>query len=201
MKGLGAGAARQGLAAGARCLGPLAAGLLLLLPLPGCVGDGRSSRFDLAATPDALTVPAGGSGHVILTAARARGLQGPITVDLVEVPFGVTGRATFPAAAGSARVVIGVASEVAPQTFHAAFVARSGGLAQRIPFTLVVAPPLPKGELSPDRLQASGGHQTGPGFENHALLGEPNAILTSQDAGAFSQVRSGFHPAASPTQP
>jgi hypothetical protein len=92
-----------------------------------------------------------------------------------------------------------VASGVAAQTLNALNVTgTAGSLVHTTAWTLTVAPPLPLGELSPDRVQAIGGPQQGGVLVNTALGQEPAKATTAKDASGQMEVRHGFNPSATP---
>lgn len=182
-----------------------ALGMLVLLVL-GChdngngkVTRGPSSVLSLSASPPGLSIPAGGGGFATITVSRiGEDVSGPVHLTLEGAPIGVIGDGVIAANAQTGPLAIRVAANVTPQTLDTLTV--KGAVGSRTctaVFRLVITPPLPVGQLSPDLVQASGGTQRGGAYENAAVAQEPAMATTASDS-TTQEVRHGFKPAASP---
>lgn len=176
-------------------------GLPLAMGLFGCHGsraaDGvrPAPGFNLAVAPASMSIPAGGSGVVVVTVSRFNGFADPVTLRLSGGPPGLSAGATVLAGVSSASMVILVGAELAPQSLNGLSVTgQAGPLSNSTPLALTVVPALPLGSLSPDRVQASGGPQSAMGIQNHALVQEPIPATAAQDASGSTRVRHGFSP-------
>ena len=105
------------------------------------------------------------------------------------------GSGSVPTGAQTAQLALLVGREVAPQTLEALKVKGSAGSqSQSASFRLVVAAPLPIGQVRPDLVQASGGVQRAGTLENAGMASEPVRAGTARDAGGLLEVRHGFLP-------
>lgn len=182
--------------------GSLVAGLLL--SLLACFGGSRqassaSGVFRAQVSPGSLSVPAGGSGQVSVTAARALphvpSLQGPLTLTLDQAPAGVTGSGSIPADRSTGTLSLWVDPSVAPQVLQGLRVkVAAAGQATMAAFDLTIAPALPPGQLRPDLVQASGQAQQGGAYANVPVVQEPVAATPAADAAQVQTLRHGFHP-------
>lgn len=177
-------------------------GGLLLLALCACHGSSSSTSspepapsFSLTVTPAALSLPAGGGGYATVTVARTGGFGETIALALEGAPAGVLGSGSVPTGAQTAQLALLVGREVAPQTLEALKVKGSAGSqSQSASFRLVIAAPLPIGQVRPDLVQASGGVQRAGTLENAGMASEPVRAGTARDAGGLLEVRHGFLP-------
>ena len=177
----------------------------LLLPLTACMGGNRESTFTTGAfqvqvNPTSLSIPAGGSGYLTVTATRplphALDYQGPLALSLVGAPAGVQAIGTLAPDQSSATLTLWVDGSVAPRTIpNLQVMASGGGASAEVSFALTVAPPLPPGQLRADLVQASGGLQQGGTLANTPVALEPVAATTASDAAQVEAVRHGFFPA------
>ena len=171
-----------------------------LLLLCACHG-GRSSSvppapsFTVSVSPTALSIPAGGGGFATVTIARHNGFAEAVTLSLDGAPAGVLGSGTVTATAQTAQLALLVAREVAPQSLDTLRVKGTAGtLTQSGTFKLVIAAPLPPGQISADLVQASGGVQRAGAIENTGMVQEPVKAGTAKDASGTVEVRHGFNP-------
>ena len=176
-----------------------------LILLFGCHGGGGGGTttptpsFTLSVSPASLSIPSGGGGRATGTVTRIGGFSDAVVLSLIGTPSGVLGSGTVAAGAQTGLLSVTVASGVAPQTLNNLNVkGTAGSLLQTAAFNLTVAPPLPVGELSPDRVQAIGGLQQGGGMTNVVLGMEPMKAATAKDASGQTEVRHDFNPNAIP---
>lgn len=172
---------------------------LLVLGLCGCHGSSSnpapSPTFSLAVAPAALSIPAGGGGYATVTVTRTGGFGESIALALEGAPVGLQGSGSVPAGAQTAQLALLIGREVAPQTLEALKAKGSAGTqSQTAAFKLVIAAPLPLGQIRPDLVQASGGAQRAGTLENTGLASEPVRAGTAKDASGVLEVRHGFIP-------
>ena len=75
----------------------------------------RIERFDLKVEPAALRIPQGGKAKVKITATRKAGYQGPIALELRDLPANVTApKTTIDMGQNSSEVEISVPANAAP---------------------------------------------------------------------------------------
>lgn len=170
-----------------------------LLILAGACHSSHSSApapsFSLSVSPAALSIPAGGGGFVTVTVARTGGFSDAVTLSLDGAPAGVVGSGTLAATSQTAQLALLVAREVAPQSLETLRVkGTAGALTQTGTFKLVIAAPLPPGQISADLVQASGGVQRAGTLENTGMAQEPVKAGTAKDAAGTVEVRHGFQP-------
>lgn len=158
-------------------------------------GSAPVPSFTMSVSPAAVGIPAGGGGFVTVTIARTGGFADAVNLSLEGAPVGVLGNGTVAASAQTAQLSLLVAREVAPQSLEALRVKGSSGpLTQTGTFKLVIAAPLPPGQISADFVQASGGAQRAGPMENTGLAQEPVKAGTARDASGTVEVRHGFQP-------
>lgn len=171
----------------------------LMLVLAGACHGSRNAApapsFSLSVSPAALSIPAGGGGFATVTVARTGGFGDAITLSLDGAPAGVVGSGALAATAQTAQMALWVAREVAPQSLDLLKVKGTAGTLTRTgTFKLVIAPPLPPGQISADLVQASGGVQRAGTLENTGMAQEPVKAGTAKDAAGTVEVRHGFQP-------
>lgn len=180
----------------------MSAGLFLVLGLgcySGSAGAGPTpwSPFSLTASPDALNIPAGGGGHVMVTVSRKWGFADAITLSLEGAPEGVVASGIVPADAQTGTLTLRIERAVAPQTLDGIRVKGEAGRAsQTAAFRLLVSPPLPIGQIGADLVQASGATQRGGSLENMPVIQESTRAISAKDATGQTELRHGFQPAA-----
>jgi len=177
----------------------------LLLPLTACLGGSRAASTATGAllvqvSPGSLSIPSGGSGYVSVTTARALphvpNDAGVLTLTLDQAPAGVTGSGTIPADRSTGTLTLAVDASVAPQTLQGLRVkVTSPTRVALATFDLIIAPPLPPGEIRADLVQAGGGAQQGGIYANTPVVQEPVAARPASDAAQVQTLRPGFHPA------
>lgn len=169
--------------------------VLTLCACHGSRGSAPAPTFSLSVAPAALSIPAGGGGFATVTIVRSNGFDEAVTLSLEGAPTGVLGSGALAANAQTAQLALLVAREVAPQSLDALRVKGTAASQNRTgTFRLVVAAPLPPGQISADLVQASGGVQRGGPLENTGLAQEPVKAGTAKDASGTLEVRHDFPP-------
>lgn len=178
---------------------------MVLLAMLGCHGGSKGSPppaqpgFTLQVSPDGLKIPAGGSGHIVVTLSRLNGFSGVVDLTLTGAPAGIFGKGTLATGSGSLTLPIVVASEVPIQTISTIQLCGTcGSLTCSVPLNIQVLTPLPRPAVSPQFVQAAGSSQTGAGIQNQPLAGE---VMTVSPAAAGTLThRAGFHPEGQPAK-
>lgn len=187
-----------------RFLLPLLLALGLLQPQLACTGGGGGGStpqpvpapdFTLSVAVGNLNIATGSSGSLMVTANRSNGHSATITLSVDGLPAGITASGTIAAGANSGQLALSVASGVAPQTLQSITVKGTDGVLSHTTaatFTLTVLALQDSSASGTNLVHASGKAQSGQGFQNVALVGEPFAVTGSNYAG--TENRTGFTP-------
>ncbi|MDR3670505.1 MAG: hypothetical protein P4L36_06665 [Holophaga sp.] len=183
----------------------VALGLVGFVGAMGCIqqsGTGTPSGFTLAASPNGLQIPAGGSGYAQVAATRTGGFTGAITLALANLPVGVVASGSIPAGAASGRLTVVVDGSVGSQSLGTlALLGQCGTLQSSTGFSLTVAAALPVSTLPTAQVHAPGGAQSGGAWRNTGMAMEPVAHSPASNSSGTIQNRPGFLPDPSPSAP
>lgn len=189
-----------------RLLASLCFAAALVIPLTACLGSKGGSPSSstaislLGVSPSHLSIPAGGGGYIAVTVTRylprAVDLQGPLILALDHAPAGVRGSGSIAADRSTGTLALWVDESVTPRTIEGLCVRAAMGKAVgergvSASFDLTIAPALPVGQISADRVQASGAPQGGGNLVNIPTAQEPVAATTASDPAHFIVVRHG----------
>ena len=135
---------------------------------PG-VGAMNGPNFTLSASPSAISIGRGTSGHVTITSSIFGGFNAPITLTASGLPSGVT--ASFSPAiitapgAGTSTLTLTVGSSTAPGVYSIMAIGNGGGFNRTTPVTLTV-----------------------PGTPNFTIVASPSTVSIGQGSSGTSTI-------------